>query len=134
MLFIFFARSCIPRFDNISDVENTFECVSEKLTEYADILITMIAGDKLTFLPNLSNIDFKPSDAASINDVDSQQNSQFAEVTKYILLKSLFTILIINSIHNIRTQQKSQLFLFIIIIDIIIIKITIILLLYLRYI
>jgi len=124
----------MPRFDNISDVENTFECVSEKLTEYADILITMIAGDKLTFLPNFSNIDFKPSDAASINDVDSQQNSQFAEVTKYILLKSLFTILIINSIHNIRTQQKSQLFLFIIIIDIIIIKITIILLLYLRYI
>lgn len=118
----------MPRFDNISDVENTFECVSEKLTEYADILITMIAGDKLTFLPNSSNIDFKPSDAASINDVDSQQNSQFAEVTKYILLKSLFTILIINSIHNIRTQQKSQLFLFIIIIDIIIIKITIILL------
>ena len=124
----------MPRFDNISDVENTFECISEKLTEYADILITMIAVDKLRFLPNLSNIDFKPNEAASTNDVDSQQNSQFAEVTKYILLKSLFTILIINSIHNIRTQQKSQLFLFIIIIDIIIIKITIILLLYLRYI
>lgn len=134
MLFIFLANSCMPRFDNISDVENTFECMSEKLTEYADILITIIAGDKLRFLPNLSNIDFKPSDAASTNDVDSQQNSQFAEVTKYILLKSLFTILIINSNYNIRTQQKSQLFLFIIIIDIIIIKITIISLIYLRYI
>lgn len=82
MVLIFFASSCIPMSDNTEDVENTFEWLSEKFIQYFDILTTIIAGERLRSFLKLFNIDVNAVDAASLKELDSQENSQSAEVTK----------------------------------------------------